>query len=87
MSKKPGSVRKPVASAKPAPLRPGSKKAKILALLKRPHGVSLEQLLKATGWQAHSVRGFLSGELKRKMGLRVISAKKDDLRIYRLASR
>ena len=44
----------------------GSKTAKILALLKRPGGASLQQLQKATGWQAHSVRGFLSGTLKRR---------------------
>jgi hypothetical protein len=68
--------------------RRGSKKAKILALLKRPGGASLEQLQKATGWQAHSVRGFLSGTLKTKMGLRVHSSKlADGARTYRLASK
>jgi hypothetical protein len=48
--------------------RHGSKTAKIIALLKRPGGAALEQLQKATGWQAHSVRGFLSGSLKRRWG-------------------
>src|SRR5216684_8149881 len=48
--------------------RRGSKTAKILALLKRPGGASLQQLQKATGWQAHSVRGFLSGTLARRFG-------------------
>jgi len=66
----------------------GTKKAKILALLKRPGGVSLDQLRKATGWQAHSVRGFLSGTLKKKMGLRVISARlADGTRTYRISSK
>jgi hypothetical protein len=68
--------------------RRGSKKAKILALLKRPGGASLEQLQKATGWQAHSVRGFLSGTLKKKMGLRVHSSKlADGARTYRVSSK
>jgi len=70
-----------------APQR-GSKTAKILALLKRPGGASLQQLQKATGWQAHSVRGFLSGTLKKKMGLRVHSAKlQDGQRTYRVTSK
>ena len=68
--------------------RSGSKTAKILALLKRPGGATLPQLQKATDWQAHSVRGFLSGAVKKKMGLRVISAKlPDGTRTYRISSK
>ena len=68
--------------------RRGSKTAKILALLKRPGGASLAQLQKATDWQAHSVRGFLSGAVKKKMGLRVISANlADGTRAYRVSSK
>ncbi len=67
--------------------RSGSKTAKILALLRRPGGATLPQLQKATDWQAHSVRGFLSGAVKKKMGLRVISAKlADGTRAYRVPS-
>ena len=55
--------------------RPGSKTAKILALLKRPGGAGLKDLLKATGWQPHSIRGFLSGTVAKKMGLKVKSIK------------
>ena len=75
--------------AKPtSPPRRGSKTAKILALLKRPGGASLSQLQKATDWQAHSVRGFLSGAVKKKMGLRVISTKlADGTRAYRVSSK
>ena len=68
--------------------RRGSKTPKILTLLRRPGGASLPQLQKATDWQAHSVRGFLSGAVKKKMGLRVISAKlADGTRSYRVSSK
>jgi hypothetical protein len=58
--------------------RPGSKTEKILDLVKRPGGASLNQIMKATEWQAHSVRGFISGTLGRKMGLKVVSTKTED---------
>ena len=77
----------PLAKKAATPER-GTKTAKILALLRRPGGASLEQLRKATGWQAHSVRGFLSGTLKKKMGLRVASSKVEGgQRTYRIISR
>jgi hypothetical protein len=56
-------------------VRQGSKAAKVLGLLKRSGGASLKELTKATGWQKHSVRGFLSGALGTKMGLTVTSIK------------
>jgi hypothetical protein len=74
--------------ANKASARKGTKTAKILALLRRPEGASLKELKKATGWQAHSVRGFLSGALKKKMGLRVDSRKREDgKRAYRIAAK
>ena len=51
--------------------RDGSKAARILNLLKRPEGASMKELLKATGWQPHTVRGFVSGTLIKKLGLKV----------------
>ena len=55
--------------------REGSKTEKELDLLKRPDGATAKELMKATGWQAHSVRGFLSGTVGKKMGLAVTSTK------------
>jgi hypothetical protein len=87
-SAKPGGrMRKPKRPSR-ATVRKGTKTAKILALLGRADGASLQELRKATGWQAHSVRGFLSGALKKKMGLRVDSTKRDSgERVYRLTSK
>jgi len=64
--------------AKPQAARDGSKTAKILDLLKRPGGATSKELMKATGWLAHSVRGFLSGTVRKKMGLTVTSPKSED---------
>jgi len=58
--------------------REGSKTERILDLLKRKDGASLAELMKATDWQAHSVRGFISGTLGKKMGLTVASVKGED---------
>jgi hypothetical protein len=58
--------------------RDGSKAAKILDLLKRTGGATSKELQKASGWQAHSVRGFLSGTVGKKMGLTVVSTKGED---------
>ncbi len=58
--------------------REGSKKAIVLDLLKRAQGATLKEIQTATDWQAHSVRGFISGSLGKKMGLTVESTKRDD---------
>ena len=79
LGKKTHPGKKTFAGAKTAgPARDGSKAAKVLDLLKRPDGVTLKDLTKATGWQAHSVRGFLSGAIRKKMGLAVTSTKAED---------
>jgi hypothetical protein len=69
---------------KPAARR-GSKKAAVLAMLRKAEGATLAEIMKATGWQSHSVRGFLSGSLGKAMGLKVESNKRaDGQRAYHL---
>jgi hypothetical protein len=68
----------PKAAKKATGARDGSKTATILDLLKRKDGVTLKELMKASGWQAHSVRGFLSGTVGKKLGLAVTSTKGED---------
>jgi Protein of unknown function (DUF3489) len=62
-------------SAASAGARHGSKAARVVELLKQPGGATLNDLMTCTEWQAHSVRGFLSGTLRKKMGLKVASGK------------
>jgi len=65
--------------------REGSKKAIVLDLLRRPEGATLAEIMSATEWQAHSVRGFISGAITKKMGLAVTSTKREDgARVYRI---
>jgi hypothetical protein len=58
--------------------RHGSKAEAILERLKRPGGATLKDLMKATGWQPHSVRGYLSGTLRKKLDLGIVSTKRED---------
>ena len=60
----------------------GTKTEQVIALLKAPAGATLKALMAATGWQAHSVRGFISAQLVKRMGLRVTSIKRDGERVY-----
>ncbi len=75
-------------TSKRAKPRPATKSEKIIQLLKRRSGATIAELQKATGWQAHSVRGFISGTLKKRMELNVISEKAEDgPRRYRIAEK
>ena len=77
---------KKATKAKPEGVRPGSKTAAVLALLQRAKGATLTEIMQATSWQAHSVRGFISGTLGKKMGLTVMSTKRaDGARVYSVA--
>lgn len=69
----------------PAGSRGDSKQVQVIALLRRPNGATIMQLVEATGWQKHTVRGAISGALKKKLGLNVTSEKVEGgERIYRL---
>lgn len=65
------------------PKTPGGKLGIIMDLITRSEGATMEQLVTATGWQAHSVRGAMSGTLAKKHGLKVTSEKLDTGRLYR----
>jgi hypothetical protein len=85
-AKKAAKPPKKATTAKPAGVREGSKTATVVALLERKGGATLAELMKATNWQAHSIRGFVSGTLGKKMGLSVESFKNaTDERAYRIA--
>lgn len=69
-------VAKTTASKSPT-LRAGTKQAQIIAMLQRPEGATIAEIVAATAWQAHSARGVISGVLKKKLGLVVGSTKED----------
>jgi hypothetical protein len=64
--------------------RANTKQADVLALLRSPSGTTIEKMMKATGWQPHSVRGFLAGVVRKKLKLDLISEPAESGRIYRL---
>ncbi len=66
--------------------RPDSKKAAVIELLRQPKGATIKQIMETTGWQAHSVRGFISAALVKKAGLTVTSVKRGDgERVYHIS--
>lgn len=67
-----------------ASAKPRGKIGLLVDLLSRPEGATIEKLMSATGWQAHSVRGAISGALKRQRGLAATSEKNNGVRVYRL---
>lgn len=79
------SPRRASPKTQPAP-RVHSKQARVLYMLRRAEGVTVATVMKATGWQKHSVHGFFAGVVRKKLGLKLISADRDGKRIYRTTS-
>ena len=62
-------------TAKPVAIRAGTKQAQIIAMLQRPEGATVAEMVEATGWLAHTLRGSISGALKKKLGLPIAAEK------------
>jgi hypothetical protein len=83
-------IAKPGARKRPAPAssRPtagsDTKHARIIAMLRTPAGATIASLVTATEWQQHSVRGFLAGVVRKKLGLNLVSEQTDKGRVYRI---
>jgi hypothetical protein len=75
------SVRKTCNLAEP---RTSTKQSGVIAMLRSANGASIAALMKATGWQQHSVRGFLAGVVRKRLGLKLESRKVDGSRLYRI---
>jgi hypothetical protein len=77
--------RKRLAPASPRlAARPGTKHDRIIAMLRTPAGATIASLVTATKWQQHSVRGFLAGVVRKKLGLNLVSEQTDKGRVYRV---
>lgn len=75
------------AKQKPVRTRADSKQALVIGLLQRPEGATIAQIMEATGWQQHTVRGTLAGTLKKRLGLTINSSKETGgQRVYRIES-
>src|SRR5712691_8082523 len=65
---------------------PGSKQSRVIAMLQSPTGATIAAMMKTTGWQQHSVRGFLAGVVRQRLKLKLASKKVDGHRVYQIAS-
>ena len=83
------SITKPAAHQQPRPVsqptgRRASKQALIIAMLRASGGATIESMARATNWQPHSIRGFLAGVVRKKLGLTLVSANAENGRVYRI---
>jgi Protein of unknown function (DUF3489) len=82
-SAKIASRKRPTASSKPA-AGPDTKHARVIAILRKPAGATITAIMALTDWQQHSVRGFLAGVVRKKLGLNLVSDQTDKGRVYRI---
>lgn len=80
---KPG--QKPIGNANTNSANPDSKQSRVIAMLRAPTGTTIARIMKETGWQKHSVRGFLAGVVRKRLKLRLTSEKVSGDRIYQIA--
>ncbi len=86
MAKKPIKTTTKSRTARKPAAKPETKQDIVLALLRRQNGASIDEIVEATGWQSHSVRGFFAGALKKRLGIDVVSEKgADGVRRYFVA--
>jgi hypothetical protein len=78
-------ARQPAIDPKPKKPDRASKQSQVITMLRSPTGATIAAMMKATGWQQHSVRGFLAGVVRKRLKLKLDSKLVDDERIYRLA--
>ncbi|HWV55077.1 DUF3489 domain-containing protein [Pseudorhodoplanes sp.] len=84
--KKPGKTAAP-SEAAPAKQHANSKQSDVIEMLRQPQGATIAAIMKATGWQQHSVRGFFAGIVRKKLGLKLESQKPNEGdRMYRIVS-
>ena len=81
---KPVSRRQPAPASSRSAARPNTKHARIIAMLRMPTGTTIAAIMTATDWQQHSVRGFLAGVVRKKLGLNLVSEQTDKGRVYRI---
>jgi len=71
---------------KTPPARAASKQSQLIALLQSPTGATIEQMTRATGWQPHTVRGTISGALRKRLGLQVVCGGEAGAGVYRIVA-
>jgi hypothetical protein len=81
---KPASRKRPAPASSRSAAGPDTKNARIIAMLRTPAGATIAALMTATDWQQHSVRGFLAGVVRKKLGLNLVSEHTDKGRVYRI---
>jgi len=77
-------TQEPAATTKSTSANPNSKQSRVVAMLRAPTGATIAGMMKATGWQKHSVRGFLAGVVRKRLKLKLTSGKVDGNRIYQI---
>jgi hypothetical protein len=81
---KPASRKRSAPASSKSTARPDTKHSRIVAMLQAPAGATIAAIMTATDWQQHSVRGFLAGVVRKKLGLNLVSEQTDKGRVYRI---